>query len=147
MVSTFSAILFFLVLLFSTQSLSSSAHEGAAPSMPPSPEKVSLSLYYETFMGQKSFFFFNTVEVCAVHVWPVLRAWMIAEHWFGQHSGLICAIFTYGTNNYISKGEPSGWGSCLRRMLLQGKPIMDFYFSGLGKKVILICCSIGFNLN
>ncbi|XP_026400041.1 gamma-interferon-responsive lysosomal thiol protein-like [Papaver somniferum] len=152
MVSTFSAIMLSLVLLFSIQSLCSSALEAAAPSIPPPPEKVSLSLYYETlcpgctdfiikdlpkifykglidivdlnpvpygnaFLDQNNNIicqdgpkecFLNTVEACAIHVWPVLK-----EHF----------RFIYCLEDYISKGESSGWGSCLRRMPLQGKPI------------------------
>ncbi|KAI3903719.1 hypothetical protein MKX01_038721 [Papaver californicum] len=64
----------------------------------------------------------NTVEACAMYVWPSLD----------KHFKFINCVETL-----VYKGQQSEWRSCFSKLGYEEKPIKDCYNSGLGKKLEL----------
>ncbi|KAF8394872.1 hypothetical protein HHK36_018809 [Tetracentron sinense] len=62
----------------------------------------------------------NTVEACAINVWPYLN-----KHF----------TFIYCVERLVLEGKYSEWESCFGKMGLDSKPIADCYNSGYGKRV------------
>uniref|UniRef100_A0A9I9DM23 Gamma-interferon-inducible lysosomal thiol reductase n=1 Tax=Cucumis melo TaxID=3656 RepID=A0A9I9DM23_CUCME len=67
----------------------------------------------------------NTVEACAIHVWPDLTG----------ATGHFPFIYCVGTLVYERKYTQ--WKTCFEKLGLNSKPISDCYSSGLGKELEL----------
>ncbi|MCL7023396.1 hypothetical protein MKW94_009551 [Papaver nudicaule] len=66
--------------------------------------------------------FLNTVEACALHVWPALD----------KHFNFIKCVETFVDNN-----QRSQWGSCFSKLGYEEEPINQCYNSGFGKQLEL----------
>ncbi|KAG0469157.1 hypothetical protein HPP92_018485 [Vanilla planifolia] len=66
--------------------------------------------------------FFNTVEGCAINVWPDVR----------QHFS-----FVYCLENLILENKYDDWESCFQRTQLDPKALVDCYNSGRGQEIQL----------
>ncbi|KAI3847950.1 hypothetical protein MKX03_017475 [Papaver bracteatum] len=64
----------------------------------------------------------NTVEACAMYVWPSLD----------KHFKFINCVETF-----VYKGQQSEWRSCFSKLGYEEKAVKDCYNSGLGKKLDL----------
>ncbi|KAI3983322.1 hypothetical protein MKX01_013389 [Papaver californicum] len=164
--SSFNLVLSLMILLVSTQYLSSVAVVVASPIPSSKPTKVSLALYYEALCpGCKNFIvnYFPKIFTSGLTDIMDLKLVPYGNAMIGKNNTIICqfgpeecflnnveacaihvwpdvekhSYFIYCVEDLILKGNSSQWSSCLNVPGFSGKPIYDCIRSELGHQLEL----------
>ncbi|KAI3983339.1 hypothetical protein MKX01_013406 [Papaver californicum] len=155
--SSYTLVLSLMILLVSTQNLStvalvvtSALNACAAPVPSSKPTKVSLALYYEALCpGCKNFIVSHFPKIFRSGLTDIMDLKLVpyGNAIVGENNTIICqfgpeecflnSVEAWATHVWPDVGHSSQWSSCLDVPGFSGKPIYDCIYSGLGHQLEL----------